>query len=218
MIKRIVFALILPSLLMVSLSGCGSIVKLISQKDKPSEPEKPNTQDSNSASKSDQPESAQSKSDNLAKSNQSESTQSKSQTPARPPATKAEVLSQLNCRKASESDYIYGNYRVGWMARGDRYEGLLAMKGAQGVMRVQYYNPSTKAADVVDQTMIVASCPRGLLIAGVDPVVPQTDKKHPTYVADNILLRRNPSGQVIVELVDDQGVASPAEIEKVKNN
>jgi hypothetical protein len=129
---------------------------------------------------------------------------------------KAEALAQLNCRKPSESDYIYGNYRVGWMARGDRYEGLLSMQGSHGVMRVQFFNQAINSADVVDQTMVVASCPRGLILAGVEPVNPKTKEKHTTYSADNLFIRRNPSGNVIVEVVDDQGVTSPAEIEQVK--
>ncbi len=129
--------------------------------------------------------------------------------------TKADALRQMNCREPSETDYIHGTYQVGWAAKGDRYEGILQMNGDVGEMRLKFFNPVTNLEDLVDQSMALASCPQGLILLGVNPRVPNTEEQHPSYVADNILIRRETNGDITLVVIDDQGVISPLEIQEV---
>ena len=131
--------------------------------------------------------------------------------------TKADALRQLNCREPSETDYIYGSYQVGWTAKGDRYEGILKVNGDVGQMRLKFFNPVINSEDLVDQTMVLATCPQGLILLGLNPRVPNTNNQHPIYVADNILIRRETNGTITLVVVDDQGVISPLEIQEISN-
>ncbi len=131
--------------------------------------------------------------------------------------TKAEALRRMNCREANQTDYVNGTYQIGWTASGGRYEGILQMKGETGAMRVQYFNTATNAKDMVDETIVLASCPQGLLFVGLNPVTSNTNNPHPTYSADNILVRRETNGATTLVLIDDQGVVSPIEIKQISN-
>jgi hypothetical protein len=124
----------------------------------------------------------------------------------------------MNCREPSEGDYIKGSYQVGWTARGDRYEGVLKMNGDVGQMRIKFFNAASNSEDLVDQTMVLANCPKGLILLGLNPRTPDTDKQHSTYSADNILIRRETNGSTTLVVVDDQGVISPLEIQRISNN
>ena len=130
---------------------------------------------------------------------------------------KADVLRQMNCRQSSETDYIYGIYQVGWTAKGDRYEGILKMNGNVGQMRLKFFNSAINSEDLVDQTMVLATCPQGLILVGFNPTDPNTKNKHSFYVADNIFIRRETNGAITLVLIDDQGVTSPLEIQKISN-
>ena len=130
---------------------------------------------------------------------------------------KADVLRQMNCRQSSETDYIYGTYQVGWTAKGDRYEGILKMNGNVGQMRLKFFNSAINSEDLVDQTMVLATCPQGLILVGFNPTDPNTNNKHSFYVADNIFIRRETNGAITLVLIDDQGVTSPLEIQKISN-
>jgi len=141
----------------------------------------------------------------------------RAETNSEQPQTKAGALRRMNCREASQTDYIYGTYQIGWTAAGNRYEGILKMKGESGAMRIQYFNTATNAKDMVDQMMVLASCPQGLLFVGLNPVTSNTNNPHPTYSADNILVRRETNGTTTLLLIDDQGVVSPVEIKQVSN-
>lgn len=134
-----------------------------------------------------------------------------------PPQTKADALRQMNCSKPSKTDYISGTYQVGWTAKGDRYEGILQMNGDVGEMRLKFFNSVVNSEDSVAQDMVLASCPQGLILLGVNPRVPNTSKQHPTYVADNIIIRRETNGVITLVMIDDRGVVAPLEIQEISN-
>lgn len=146
----------------------------------------------------------------------SDSSSSESASPSQA-QNKADALRQMNCREPSETDYIYGNYQVGWTAGGERYEGILKVDGDAGQMRIKFFNSATNSEDIVDQTMVLAACPQGLILLGLYPRVPDTNNQHSTYVADNILIRRETNGAVTLVVVDDQGVTAPLEIQEISN-
>lgn len=131
--------------------------------------------------------------------------------------TQLNAFEQTNCREPTEADYIYGDYQVGWTARGDRYEGILQMNGDTGQMRVRFFNEGINSEDWVDQTMILANCPQGLILLGFNPRIPDTNDQHSSYSADNILMRRETNGAVTLIVVDDQGVTAPLEIQQISN-
>jgi len=137
--------------------------------------------------------------------------------PPRQAQTKVDALRQMNCREPSKTDYIYGSYQVGWTAKGDRYEGILKVNGDVGQMRLKFFNAAIDSEDLVDQTMVLATCPQGLILLGLNPRVPNTNNQHPFYVSDNILIRRETNGTITLVVVDDQGVISPLEIQEISN-
>ncbi|CCQ58360.1 hypothetical protein CWATWH0402_1691 [Crocosphaera watsonii WH 0402] len=80
-------------------------------------------------------------------------------------------------------------------------------------MLTTYFNPNINRTDYVEQTMRLENSSRGILILGYNPVYPNTNRRHPTYFADNFLLQRRPSGQVVIGTCDDAGRCSPVDVE-----
>lgn len=89
------------------------------------------------------------------------------------------------------------------------------MEGRIGTMRIKFFNPATNQTDAVDQTMVLASCTKGLVMFGFNPVVAGTDEKISTYSADNLIIRRETNGNITIINSDDQGISSPVEIEEM---
>lgn len=117
------------------------------------------------------------------------------------------------CIPPNESEYIFGTYKLGWAMGGSRHEGSLHMEGRKGKMIIQYFNESTNQTETVDQTMVLASCTRGLVMFGFNPVFADTGQKHPTYAADNLIYRREINGDTTIINKDDRGVTVPVKIE-----
>lgn len=65
--------------------------------------------------------------------------------------------------------------------------------------------------------MRIQSCSFGLVIAGYSPRDPETQLPKLTYVADNLVMRRQPNGEIIIVNCDDAKVCAPATIERVDN-
>ncbi|GAB1541960.1 hypothetical protein NUACC21_46330 [Scytonema sp. NUACC21] len=117
------------------------------------------------------------------------------------------------CLPPNQAEYINGTYKLRWTISGSSYEGLLYMEGRIGKMRIQYFNEVTKSTETVDQTMLLASCTKGLVMFGFNPVVAGTAQQHPTYAADNLIFRRETNGDVTIINYDDRGVTALVEIE-----
>lgn len=137
-------------------------------------------------------------------------------TPSPPPSESLReqvdnFIYQRGCFPPNQTEYIDGIYRLGWTASGYRYEGLLQMEGSIGQMRITYFNPETNSSDFVDQYMVLANCSQGLVMMGLNPTDPETNEQHSSYVADNLLFRREPSGELIIANCDGQGECWPVE-------
>lgn len=141
--------------------------------------------------------------------------------PSAPENTDDEQLDRLvrtkECIPPNQAEYVFGNYKLGWTMSGDRHEGLLLMKGRVGKMRIQYFNESINQTETVDQTMVLASCTKGLTMFGFNPVLADTGQEHPVYAADNLIFRRETNGDTTIINYDDQGVVVPVEIEQSSN-
>ncbi|GAB4198425.1 MAG: hypothetical protein OHK0022_17760 [Roseiflexaceae bacterium] len=118
-------------------------------------------------------------------------------------------LRRLGCARANESEYINGRYSVEFTANTVQHKGVLDMQGELGTMIIEYYNPRTQKTDRVQQTMFLANCTDGLKLFGINPVIPGTNTTHPSYIADNIRIRRNTDGSVDLENCDDQSICAP---------
>ena len=118
------------------------------------------------------------------------------------------------CSLANEAEYIYGSYSINWSYAGLRHEGSLVMYGGIGVMRINFYNDRLQGTDSVEETMVLANCTQGLILLGFNPVVPGTNSSHPSYFADNIIVRRNVDGSIDLVNCDDQGLCLRVEIEQ----
>jgi hypothetical protein len=126
-----------------------------------------------------------------------------------------QLVKNKSCSPPNQSEYISGNYKLDWTAKGSHYEGLLEMKGEIGTMRIKYFNEEMNKTDIVDQTMILANCVQGLVVFGNNPVIADTDQKHSTYSPDNLIFRREINGDITITNKDDQGVSVPVEMEKL---
>jgi hypothetical protein len=153
-------------------------------------------------------------------SSQAESSSQPVQSPASQPnsighAELDQIIRSYGCLPAREAEFVYGDYQVGWSIAGDRYEGLLSMNGNSGMMWVEFFNIATNQPDQVEQTMVLASCPQGMVLLGFNPVIPNTNTAHTSYAADNLILRRETNGMLTVMNRDDRGVEALVEIQKI---
>ncbi|MEA5497956.1 hypothetical protein [Limnoraphis robusta] len=123
------------------------------------------------------------------------------------------IAQQRDCIPSSSNEYIYGTYKVQWTFQGLSYESVLQMEGSSGQMLTRYFNPNTNSPDLVLQTMKLYTCSFGLVIAGYNPRNPNTQNSHPSYIADNLLIRRQPDGSLLIFNCDDQENCSPATVE-----
>ncbi|MGJ3249460.1 MAG: hypothetical protein ACFE0I_25740 [Elainellaceae cyanobacterium] len=126
-----------------------------------------------------------------------------------------QIIRNYGCLPASEAEFIYGDYHVGWSISGDRYEGLLRMNGNSGVMWLEFFDITANQPAQVEQTMILASCTQGMVLLGFNPVTPNTNTALTSYAADNLIIRRETNGTLTVMNRDDQGVEALVEIQKI---
>jgi hypothetical protein len=126
------------------------------------------------------------------------------------------IAQQRDCTPVSPSEYIYGTYKITWTFQGLSYESALKMEGGSGKMLTTYFNPNTNSPDVVLQTMELRNCSFGLVLAGYNPRNPNTQRPHSTYNADNLLMRREPNGSLLIFNCDDQKNCSPATIKQIR--
>ena len=130
-------------------------------------------------------------------------------------------ISETSCKLSEKKQPIHLTQRRGetgcWTlihsVGGIVHESVLVINGSQGKMLTTYFNPNINRTDYVEQTMRLENSSRGILILGYNPVYPNTNRRHPTYFADNFLLQRRPSGQVVIATCDDAGRCSPVDVE-----
>lgn len=136
-------------------------------------------------------------------------------TPPTPTTSAAPGLAQANCIQPTNQDYIYGNYKVEWSLHGSVYKSVLQMRGASGIMLTEYFNPQLNATDFVVQSMATRVCSFGLVIAGSNPVNFKTRRPQAHYIADNLLISRQPNGKYVVFEFDVVKDLTPASITKI---
>ena len=188
-------------------SGCATIDKMFSNA----------TPSPSPADSIPSPSPESSASPSTSKSRNSQSTESRNSKNRSNDEQLDQLVKTRECLPPNQAEYVSGNYKLGWTMGGSRYEGLLRMEGRIGKMRIQYFNEATNETETVDQTMVLASCTKGLIILGFNPVLASTTQKHPKYAADNLIFRRETNGTVTIVNYDDRGVAASVEIEQVSN-
>jgi len=216
--RNALFGLIAVPLLALSVSGCGMMAEFLK-----ADPDSTSEADTPSTAESSLPDSPDSNENNSQASipTPSESISSESTLSENPNsengATMSEILKRMNCQEPSQNDYIDGTYAIGWTIARHRHEGVLQMQGGSGIMRIKFFNANINSEDVVDQDMVLANCPQGLILLGFNPTSPDTKEAHSSYVADNLIIRIETDGSLVIMVVDDQGATASAEIEKVPN-
>ncbi len=125
------------------------------------------------------------------------------------------VVINRSCSLASEAEYFYGNYSIAWTYKGLQHEGVLKMDGGIGIMVIAFYDERIQDIGYVKQVMVLANCTQGMLLLGFEPVSPHTNEQHPSYSADNILIRRNVDGSIDAANCDDQSQCARIEISRV---
>ena len=105
-----------------------------------------------------------------------------------------------------------GEWVLQYSVNGTIYQSLLRLNGTSGVMFTRYYDPECECTQKVQQTMRLKSSPHGILILGYNPVYAGTNRRHPTYQADNFLIQRTPEGKINFVTCDDGGQCSDVEI------
>ncbi|WP_299485878.1 hypothetical protein [Acaryochloris sp. IP29b_bin.137] len=86
------------------------------------------------------------------------------------------------------------------------------MTGYDGVVATGFVNSSTGKTEFVGQTMRLGSSPRALVIYGYNPVVPDTNRPHPTYSPDNFAFQIHPVHGFKAVTIDDAYNRSPVPI------
>ncbi len=108
-----------------------------------------------------------------------------------------QIAQGVDCIRANRSEYLYGKYKVSWSYGGIFHESVLSMQGDSGTMLTRFYSSELGGPDVIEQDIQMRSCSFGLMLLGSSPRRPNGSK--PTnYVPDNLILRVQPSGQLII--------------------
>jgi len=128
-----------------------------------------------------------------------------------------QLVQSKECIPPNQVEYVYGNYKIGWTTASIRHEGILNMNGRVGKMRIQFFDQAANSTSAVDQIMVLASCTKGLVLLGFNPVVAGTNEKAANYITDNLIFRRETSGEFTL-LNCYQGGCSPIEMQQVTNN
>ncbi|MBW4479976.1 MAG: hypothetical protein KME54_24835 [Tolypothrix brevis GSE-NOS-MK-07-07A] len=136
---------------------------------------------------------------------------------AKNPLTEVPVTAPSNyiAQVTDASNPIYGSWKLRHSVDGIVYESVLVMKGFSGSMRTRYYHPSL-GKQAVDQTMYLKNSPDGLVLLGYSPVYAGTNRKHPTYSADNFLFAIEPDGSAKVETCDDSRQCSAVTAQTIR--
>ncbi|MEM7556506.1 MAG: serine/threonine-protein kinase [Cyanobacteria bacterium P01_A01_bin.84] len=112
---------------------------------------------------------------------------------------------------AKPNEFINGVWRLDFSAGATRHEALLFMKGAKGVMLVQYFGRQSGTTEKVRQTMRLWSSSQGLIIKGYNPVDLETKEPHSTYAPDEFFLQQKADGSVYADNCSASG-CSPVRI------
>ncbi len=128
-----------------------------------------------------------------------------------------QLVKSKGCNPPNQVEYVHGNYKIGWTFATIRHEGLLNMNGRVGKMRIKFFDQASSSTSEVDQMMVLASCTKGLVLIGFNPVVAGTSEKAANYITDNLIFRRETSGEVTLLNCYEEG-CSPIEMQQVSNN
>jgi hypothetical protein len=128
-----------------------------------------------------------------------------------------QLVTTKKCLPPNPAEYISGDFKLSWTVLASPYTGFLSMKGRIGKMRIQYFDEDANQSDTVDQIMVLASCTGGLILFGYNPTSASTNQRHPSYSADNLILKREVNGDMRIINEDDQGARVPVEMELISN-
>jgi hypothetical protein len=104
------------------------------------------------------------------------------------------------------SVYLDELWGIQWSVSGFVHRSILRIKGYSGNSITTYYNPDTKSKECVIQQLEVYDSSEGMIIFGYTPLDCTTKQRHPTYSADNFLIRIDNGLEAFVK--DDQGVTA----------
>ncbi len=121
-----------------------------------------------------------------------------------------------DCFAPHHSEYMSGQYNIEWTYQGVFYQSTLNMNGNSGIMLTNFYNSNTNKPDRVTQDVKIHSCSFGLVLAGYNPRHPNTQRPHPNYYADNLVLRKQPNGDLVSFNCDDGENCLPISVEKIR--
>ena len=124
------------------------------------------------------------------------------------------TVTDSSCLKPSMADYIDGIYDLAWTTKGSRYEGILVMSQDRGRAAIRFFNSSTNSEDTVIQNVRLVNCTFGLTMLGSNPRRRGEKSLHPSYRADNFVLRRETNGNLIIFTTDAPDRYSSLSIQK----
>ncbi len=110
------------------------------------------------------------------------------------------------------TDPMSGTARLRFSVGTTIHEAQLDLRGCSGTMTVRYYNEELRRTEAISERMEVRSSPRGTLILGFDPVYFGISRRHWGYAADNLLVQRDVSGEVLFQNCDDGNQCSLVEV------
>ena len=116
-------------------------------------------------------------------------------------------------QRRDNRDNIVSCWKFTYSVDGILHETVLWLNGRQGKALTTFFNPKIQRTDYVEQTITVTNSSHGVLIVGSNPVYPNTNRKHPSYSPDIILLQIRPNGETVVVNCDENGRCSAIDFE-----
>jgi hypothetical protein len=121
-------------------------------------------------------------------------------------ATKQSTVNQIAQRDSVCLNITFSN------SSSVHYGRLVLGSNGRGLMRVSFYDARSGRQEAIDQVMVLQNSRVGLVLVGYNPVIAGTNRRHPTYAADNFIIRKQPNGDYLFFLLDDAGAQSPTEV------
>ena len=100
-------------------------------------------------------------------------------------------------------DYVY--IQLNWNFYGTPHSGILTLGESGGFLRVAFLNTQLGMIEAVDQNLSLRKQNGLVYLQGGTPRYAGTNKRHPNYLPDTLLLKSDSSGRWWVAAVGDNG-------------
>lgn len=115
-----------------------------------------------------------------------------------------QLKKQINRRgsRVTTSDFAY--IQLYWNYYGSQHSGILTLGENGGFLRIAFYNAQLGRIEAIDQTLELREMNGAFYLFGSTPKYAGTNRPHPGYLPDILLLKQDYYGKWYVAQVGDQ--------------